>query len=438
MNKLHIKGNRFITGFFARRVVSGRLVRGLWRVGVLVLTVESSLAQEALRYSMAGQAAAEARRVRPEFLVFTIKTGELRVLLNPSLGVESNDNINSASSNPKSDVIVKPMMQVNLNYPVTQNNLLRLNVGIGYDCYFQHPEYSGLRLQSGSELSFDLYVQDFWFNLHDRFQYTQDSAGQSAVAGTGRYGGLDNTAGLSTTWDLQDLTLTLGYDHNNFLSSSSEFEYTDRASELLVARAGFRFNPKLTAGLEGTASFTAYDQHILNDNKSFSGGVYADWQPGPYFHVQPRAGYTAYLFEQTSLFIRAVDQNAWYVGLTVTHDMTEAVSYSLNAGHEIRLGIQADAVDVWYFRPVINWRIIKDTSLQTSFFYERGKQDVRGSVGTLSETYDWYGGGLALSRALTDRLKLSLNYRLTLRSSDAASRGYTQNLVSLQLTYHLP
>jgi hypothetical protein len=409
-----------------------------WTVPVALLVLLTRLvspAQEALRYSIAGQAAAEARQIHPESLPYTFKTGELRVLLTPSLGLDYNDNINTVKSAHLDDFILRPLLQVNLNYPVTRYNLLRLDLGVGYDYYFQHPEYSGLRLQSGSALSFDMYVKDFWINLHDRFQYTQDSAGQSAVAGTGRYGGLDNTAGLSTTWDLQDITLNLGYDHNNFLSSSSEFAYIDHASELVVGRAGFRFHPRLTAGLESTASFTTYDQKFLNDNKSVSGGLYADWQPGDYFHVQPRAGYTAYLFDQTSPFVRAVDQDTWYADLTVSHDITEAISYSLSAGHEIRLGIQADTVNVWYFRPSINWRIIKDTGLQTAFFYEHGKQNLGGSTGTLAETYDWYGPNLAVSHALTSRINLALNYRLTLRSSDTTSRSYTQNLISLVLTY---
>ena len=207
---------------------------------------------------------------------------------------------------------------------------------------------------------------------------------------------------------------------------------------MVVARAGFRFNPQLTAGAEGTASFTAYDQNFLNDNTSLSGGLYAEWQPGPHFHVQPRAGYTAYLFEQTSPFIRAVDQNAWYAALSVRHDVTEAISYSLNAGHEIRLGIQADTVDVWFFRPMVDWRIIKHTSLQTSLFYEHGKQEVQNLSGSLAEAYDWYGGDVSIRRQLTNRFTLGLHYRLTLRSSSSATREYTQNLVGLQLTYQLP
>jgi predicted porin len=118
--------------------------------------------------------------------------------------------------------------------PGHANSLLNLNVGFGYDKYFQHDELSTWRVDSGSELSFDIYVKDFSINLHDRFQYTQDSASQSAVAGTAEYGSIENTAGLLVTWDLSDVTIGLGYDHLNVMSPAQRFEYLDRASEMFL------------------------------------------------------------------------------------------------------------------------------------------------------------------------------------------------------------
>jgi hypothetical protein len=142
-------------------------------------------------------------------------------------------------------------------------------------------------------------------------------------------------------------------------------------------------HPRITTGIEATASWTSYDQTVLNDNTSYSTGVYADWQPGSYFRVQPRAGYTIYQFQQTSQTIQTADYDGWYVDLTVTHAPTESVSYYVSAGHEIRLGIQSDLNDVWYFRPGINWGIIKNTKLHTALFYEHGKQGV-ANLGAIS------------------------------------------------------
>ena len=402
----------------------------------LTLTSVSAFAQQSLTSSLTGPAAIEARHVDPASLPYTVKSGDFRLLITPSLGLDWNDNVGISQKAAVDDFILRPLLQFNASYPVTANNILTLSLGVGYDLYLKHNEYSGPRVLSGSELSYDIYVRDFWINLHDHAKYTQDSAGEAAVANTGNYGGLDNLIGFSATWDLRDLVLTLGYDHENFIASSSEFSDLDRASELPSARAGFRLNPRLTVGLEGSVSFTAYDQHVLNDNTGYSGGLYGDWRPGSAFSVNARAGYAYYSFEQTSLHVRAVDQDSWYAGITLQHAITEALAYSLSAGHELRLGVQADSAEDTYVRPGITWRLTKDVSLQGSFSYEHGTQGAAGAGG-LAETYDYFGAGFGFSRAITKKLTASLNYRLTLRSSDSTARGYAQDVVGLLLTYKL-
>jgi hypothetical protein len=430
-----------------------------WLAAAMVLAVGLAPAQEALwsplaaqaaaqglRNSMTGEAAAAARQARPESLPYTVKTGDFRLLVTPSLGLDWNDNINVSDSNPESDFILKPLLQLNASYPVTDRNLLRLTVGVGYDKYFQHDNWSGWVLQSGSELSFDMYIKDFWINLHDRFSYTEDPAQQAALANTtSQYTTINNTAGLLTTWDLEDVVLNLGYDHENVWYPTQQYEYQNRATELILGRAGLRVHPRVTTGVEGTVALTSYEQMVLNDNTGYSAGVYADWQPGPYFRVQPRAGYTIYQFQPTSQAgfqrpgqpIRTSDVNAWYAGLNVTHQITDAVSYSLDAGHETQLGIQADMIEDSYVRANANWNIVKNLTLTTSLFYEHGDQGQGNVTGNLTETFDWYGGSLGLRHDLTKRLVLSLNYRLTLRSSDSPNRDYTQNLVGLLLTYNI-
>jgi hypothetical protein len=234
------------------------------------------------------------------------------------------------------------------------------------------------------------------------------------------------------------VVLSLGYDHQNYSTTSQTYNYTDHASELVVARGGFKFHPTLTAGLEGTVAYTAYDQPVLNNNMGYSAGVYGDWQPGHYFHFQPRFGYMLYQFEQTSQVIKAVNQGAWYLDLTVTHEISDAVSYSLSAGHEITLGIYGDTIEDWYVRPTVNLKIIKNLKLNTFLSFQDGTQAIGNRTGSLAEAFDWLTWGVGLSHPLLKQLTLGLNYRLTLRTSNYASREYAQNLVGLQLTYNLP
>ena len=393
--------------------------------------------QEALRYSIASEAAAMSKTLDIESQPYTFKSGDFRALLSPSLGLQWNDNVYLSKNNAQDDFILTPLLNIAASYPISQRNLLQVNIGIGYNEYFNHHELSRLLLTSGSQVAFDIYTGDFRINLHDQFSYVQDSALEAAVANTGAYGTFQNTAGVGVTWDQQDLTVPFGFDHLNNLATSGSFDYTDHSTEMVNIRPGLKVHPQLTVGVEGTVSYTTYDQRVLNDNTGYTLGVYGDYRPGKYLIIQPRFGYSIYDYRQTSTTIPAKNQDSWYVDLTLSHQATRAITYNLSVGHELRLGIQSDLVEDWYFRPNIIWSVIKDVSITTSFFYENGTE-TGASLPTSSEgNYNWYGGSLGLGYSPTRNLNLSLNYRLTFRTSDTSYQEYTQNSVGILVAYSL-
>ncbi len=388
---------------------------------------------------MTNQVSAEARRVQFESQAYTFKSGDFRLLANAALGADWNDNVDLSHTGAASDFIVTPTAGFTATYPITQRNLLLANVTFGYRQYIDHDELSSWYLQSGSVLSFDIGIKEWNINLHERPSYVQDAGQQSLVAGAGAgsYGTFENTAGVLASWGIKDFTFSLGYDHQNIQSTTSSFDSQNHASEIVSSRAGFQVHPKVNTGVELSTAFTSYDQQQLNDNINYSAGVYADWQVSQAFRVQPRGGYTLYHFEGSSQSVQTSDLNSWYADLSISHDITRAITYSFDGGHEVRLGVESDVAEDWYVRPAVTWRFIKDLDFRTSLSYEHGKQGMGNITGNLTEKYDWFGANFSVSRALSTRFTLSLNYRLTIRSSDIPSNEYTQNVVGLLLAYAL-
>jgi hypothetical protein len=189
--------------------------------------------------------------------------------------------------------------------------------------------------------------------------------------------------------------------------------------------------------VEAGGSFTRYDASFLNNNDGYNAGGFAEWRPGRYFRLLARGGYTAYFFDQTSSSLKAMDQDSWYGQLTVTHELTDVFSYSLDLGHELRLGTEADFIKAWHARAGFDWGLIRNLKLTSYLSYEHGDQGQGGQGGHTVETYDWLGLNLGLSHPITKNLTAAIRYRLTLRGSDVASREYTQNLVGLIVSYQL-
>lgn len=399
-------------------------------------------AQEGLTDAMANEAANEAR-AKQEGPEYTIKSGDFRLLLQPAVSAQFNDNINCTSSGKQDDFIILPDLGVIMSYPLSQRNLLQLNVTIGYSDYVKHPTLSSFYLQSGSALSFDVYIKDILINVHDSFSYIQNSSQNAQVAGTATYGTFQNTAGLSGDWSLRYVDFTVGFDHGNIIATTSQFSDTDNSTESGYAHVGYKLNSKTTAGVETTISYTGYEQNTLNDSTSYSAGVYGDWRPDAFLHVEPRVGYAYNQFNNTSQALQTSSQGSWYADLSISHDITRSLSYSIDAGRNVGLGVQSDANEYWYANGSITWKLIRNFSLTPSFFYQHGTQGMgstilAGAPNLLpqAENYDWYGGSIGFSYAITKRFEMGWNYSITQRTSNLAGRGYTQNVIGVSLSYH--
>lgn len=411
-----------------------------WVAAAALLVAGPAPGQDALHVLMQNQAGKEARFARTEGEPYTFKAEDFTLLATAMLEMDWNDNIGLQNNSALSDFVLRPQLQLKAAYPVSGHSVLSLNVGAGYSKYLEHEAYSAWYLGSGSELAFDIDVGQFTIDLHDQFHYYQATTGEGSVAGTansqtGLYGNFENVAGFAASWDLNDVVLSLGYDHENYRSIVQLYEYLDHSSEMVNGRATFRVHPRLTVGTEAAAGWTAYDQTILPDNVNYSVGVFGDWRPNSAMRITPRAGYAEYVFEHGTGALSEPDQGAWYADLMASHQLTDKVTLGLSAGHELRLGIQAASVEDWYLRPNVAWRIFRQLTGMGDVFYEHGRQGLLSQFGGVTENYDSYGFGLGLNYTAVENLTVGLNYRLTLRSSDLGTRDYTQNFVGVLLTY---
>src|ERR1700726_4413689 len=114
---------------FARRLGLAVLVPLLFAAGRL-------RPRDAIRPSLAGEAAAEARRQSIDKIPYNLQVGPIKFRFSATMGVEYNDNINLAedssaifpsplgpilvTTKPQEDIILRPQVNVNALWPITQ------------------------------------------------------------------------------------------------------------------------------------------------------------------------------------------------------------------------------------------------------------------------------------------------------------------------------
>lgn len=440
-----------------RTAVSGSTGRSLKHIAAIFLLslvcAPIVRSQDAVRPSLAGEAAAEARRQDIEHIPYNLLLGPVRFRFSATFGVEYNDNINLSDegtavivtptgpvlvhSQKQDDVILRPAVNLDAIWPITQLNTLRLDLGLSYALYIDHSNANtnGVLISPGSQLAFDIFVGDFRINFHDRPSLQQDPIAEAALSNVVDYGRFENTAGVSVLWDLNKAVLTLGYDHYNYVSTVSDFDYLNRNAEELSGTLGVNVASTTIVGLESYAVFNYYDQHVLNDSTDYAIGGFVETQLTNYLKLRAAAGYQWIDFDNNAVvstqFSDSTKLSDYYANVLITHRINAAIRQSVSAGHESQLGVNSDYITLNYVRHSVSWNIIRNTLLSTEFFYE----DADDSGGFIDEHFQRYGGAITVGYQLTPHVTLGLRYQYTQKDSDVVLRDYKQNRVSIDGTY---
>ncbi len=400
----------------------------------LLFCVPLLRAQDAVRPSLAGEEASQARQQDIERIPYNLMVGPVRFRFSATMGVEYNDNINlSQHDEREDDVIWRPQVNFDAIWPITQLNTLRFDLGIGYSIYTNHSENNtnSILITPGSQLAFDIFVGDFRINIHDRLSIQQDPIAEPALSNTADYARLENYAGASVLWDLNKVLLTVGYDHYLFKSLTDQFEYLDHDSEILNGSASFALTNTMNIGAEATGVFTYYDQHVMNDSTDYSFGGFLESQLSTYLHFRIAGGYQRINFDQGGLVGDPNDVTDYYANILITHRLNAMLSQSVSAGHENQLGVNSNSIKLNFVRHTITWNVVRNTLLSTEFFFE----DANESGGFIDEHFHRVGAAGTIGYQLTPHVTLGLRYQYTQKYSDEPGRNYIQNRVSLDGTY---
>jgi hypothetical protein len=397
-----------------------------------LLLATPAFPQESIRLSLASSQAAEARRQAASTLgYYNVKLGPSAWRFAAGLGMAYDTNIRlDPDELAKSDFMFTPEVDARMLWPITDQNSLNLRLGGGYNAYTRYTEFNRWFINPGSELSFDIYVGNFWINLHDRFTITTDNYQDPTAVGIGDYSQFQNDAGFGVVWDLNKLVTRLGYDHLNYIILNGYQGQPDARQEVLSLAGGYPFQKDSELGLEIGTGFMHYDTSGTNtlytDAIQWNIGPYVDLQLTDYIRGHLSVGYTMFMPDAPGLD----DFTGIYAQLGFSHRINQYVSYNLGGSRSVQFALFGGTIDLYTASLTANWHILREFTLSTGFLYEHGDY-----LDLYVETFDRYGPNVTLSRRITEKLTASLEYQYFNRSSDVPNWTYQVHIVSLNLRY---
>ncbi|HXI70590.1 MAG TPA: hypothetical protein VNN22_09585 [Verrucomicrobiae bacterium] len=410
----------------------------LWMLAVFLSVPKTVCGQEALRQSLAGESAARAQKdAAASTGYYNLLLGDTSLRFASGLGAQYNDNIHLQDQGAQGDLIFTPNLNTQLHRPLTENNSLDFSMGAGYSTYLTHSDLDQFFVTPGSGIFFNLFIGDFAINLHDRVTITENGYQNPTANGNGNNATLNNAAGTSVTWDLNQVVLTAGYDHVNYASlGASSQSAPDSASDNLSLNAGVHVRPEIIVGVAGGVSQIDYDQSgstTSPNSKQWSVGGFSRLQISEYLNAQLDAGYNELLPDNTSTNLNTTDLSGLYFDLGISHRVNRFLTYSLSAGRSQDLQSYGQPFTTLFVRWTPNWNFIKGYTFSTPVWWLQGTQNY--TQANTSNTYDQYGCGLNLGRQLTQKLSSTFSYQFIQETSDQANLNYVVNLISLNFTY---
>ena len=416
-----------------KRSQTRKLLGLLSATAALVPFATRSSAQEGLRTAVEEDRGYRERRAPLERPQDYHNRGGLSYAASLNYGLEYRDNVFSSENNKQSDFIHRPFLDLHALWKATKDSSLQFGAGLGYTKYTRFTDQDRLNVSPRTTLAWDIPVKDFVFTVFDRVSYSEDVLSQAVVAGVASFPRLENTAGLRATWNPGRYQVQAGFAHQNFHSSSAQFNYVNRSTETLFGRVAYRFHPSTLAGIEASAGFTDYAKPIQPNNQSFSAGPYVEWQLTRYIDLSLRGGVVRYGFDPTPSTPGPIsDLNSYYVGAEVRHKLTRNILQSLTLDKKVQQGLNQGAQYIASTELVYDasWQINSKFSLNVDGRFEDGKES-----SAVVEDYQRMGGGFGLHYRLTRRLSPAIQYAYLKRDSNIAGRGYEVNSVTLSLSY---
>jgi len=349
------------------------------------------------------------------------------------------DNVFYSQTNRMHDFLINPEASLAGFMQVSELNTLRLSLGLGYEYYVKNTVLNGNAplVNPDSDLVFHLFVGDFHIRFQEKFSYQETlfinttRSGQDLLFNfnnVGTFSRWDNRAGFNADWDLNKVILSVGYDHENFVSDTASFDYLSRASEWFTASAAFLLGDQAKIGLESQASLHNYEtESVLNDHWRGGGGPFVDVKLPEKISLRAGGGYDTAQYDSAG----ASSEFKTYYAYGRVSQETRLFTHSLSGGRESTLGDNANNLENTYVRYSISSPVVEHVEL-----------GVHGSVhfakefgGAFRENYTYYVAGLRAGYQFHKHWRTDLGYEFLLKNSELPFRDYYRNRVTMGVTF---
>ena len=384
------------------------------------------------------EAAEEANR-------YNFAIGPVQFGLALGIGLEYNDNITLSDDNELEDFILRPILDVQAVWYLSELNTIKLSLGASYAKYFEHTQYDSrsVLLSPNSELAFTFFLGQVMFTVRDRFSYQEDTYDTPLLDNiVSPYRRFENQIGIEMDWAINDkVNLAVGFDHYNLWVIGDDYPLQPRAIETVFVKPSYNLAPGLKLGLNVSYSYIDFTSNDRPDGFGVLAGPFIQWQISEYTNLYLEGGYQALEFEQLGLSqeeSNAVDgvlfndqnSNSYYIKFEINNKPSDIFDHRLSFSRTTELAFYSNYYELYHVEYDANWKVFQHAEIGPVLFYE-----YYTTSGDLGESAQRVGAALGMRYHFSNSITLGLDYRFIAQDSDVPNNDYKQNVAFLSLYY---
>jgi hypothetical protein len=398
-------------------------------------------------------------RAEPNF-----KIGDVRFTMAVGVGVEFNDNVNLSQYHRQSDIIIRPSISLDAYMRLSDRNILRFSLGVGYARYLDHTEYNtdGVLISPSTALEYTLGLgPKVLLSLRERFAYQEDIFDIPVLSNAAKYARYENQVGLQLQWDPNtQIRAAVGYDHYNLWTKEEIFNTQDRTIDTVFFKPSYEIVSTVRLGLNASYSFISFDSDERHDGDSLLVGPFVQWKISQDIDLFAEVGFQSISFDgdytpttlineftkdrnftaEQEAFVRRAgtdtdtSNDSYYIRLELNHapNAGDRFRERLSGSKTLEVGFFTNYYDIYHVEYAFDWKLFanKKTEISPTVFYEYYE-----TSGGVAEEAHRVGAALGIRQYLTNSITLGLDYRFIYKDSNFDGFDYYQNLGFVSVYY---
>lgn len=369
--------------------------------------------------------------------------GALKFNLTGRFDIEFNDNVTSRENNELSDIILKPGISLESDWPISKINTLRFAMGINYVEYLFHNELSSgsnfINITPDTMLRFIVVIDPLTITFSDQFSYLNDPTDAVALSSSGqpetnisRFNRYTNLAGVNIDWRAQnDLLMGLAFSRFDMVPEAERFRFRQRVEYTELAFIKYMMEPTFVIGFNAQTSQNRYRQDTQQDANTLSFGPTVDWTVSRRLSTFLGVSWYNSKFRPNSSTPTASSADAFNGEFTVRHLLTRFYSHSLGYTFATRIGDASNTSRENGIKYGWEWAAFKKITFVGFFFWEAGTD----SGGIAPEKYDRFSAQIGFKYILSKASAANFTANHTKKDSTSTNRSFVTNKIVISFVY---